>query len=104
MHICQYACMQVCCAVVYVCMNVCMRCRTCVYVCMHVELSLNAWLNRWLCKQGNLVRHYVARQFSCPGEPDFMSDQGFRLDRVLDMLTYHFLCLTTLSRERKYVK
>ena len=45
----------------------------------------------------------MARQFLCLDEPDFMSDQGFRLDRVLDMLTYHFLCLTKLYRESKYV-
>ena len=45
----------------------------------------------------------MARQFLCPGEPDFTSDQGFRFDCVLDMLTNHFLCLTTLSRESKYV-
>jgi hypothetical protein len=78
MSVCMYASMLRCRVCVYLCMNTCMRCRACGYVCMHVAY-------------GNLVRHYAARQFLCPGEPDFMSDQGFRLDCVLDMLTYHFL-------------
>jgi hypothetical protein len=43
-------------------------------------------------------------QSLCPDEPDFMSDQGFGLDRELEILTDHFLYLTAVSRECNHVK
>ena len=43
-------------------------------------------------------------QSVCPDEPDFMSDQGFGLDRELEILTDHFLYLTEVSGECNHVK
>ncbi len=64
--------------------------------------TLSASLNFLLLESNQ--RLHGEGQSLCPGEPDFMSDQGFGLDRELEILTDHFSYLSAVSRECNHVK